>query len=75
MSAPRYAYIISKSVAARHAWMQQENRNLDPVFALFIGASAAVVRINRDEKEKGKTTQDTIESLKRRIGKATGLSS
>lgn len=51
------------------------DRNLDPVFALFIGASAAVVRINRDEKEKGKTTQDTIESLKRRIGKATGLSS
>ncbi|CAD0090794.1 unnamed protein product [Aureobasidium mustum] len=61
MAVPRYAYIISK--------------NLDPVFALFIGASAAVVRINRDEKEKGKTTQDTIESLKRRIGKATGLSS
>ncbi|KAG9671818.1 hypothetical protein KCU87_g6163, partial [Aureobasidium melanogenum] len=61
MAAPRYAYIISK--------------NLDPVFALFIGGSAAVVRINRDEKEKGKTTQQTIESLKRRIGKATGLSS
>ncbi|CAC9886626.1 hypothetical protein D6C86_06672 [Aureobasidium pullulans] len=61
MSAPRYAYIISK--------------NLDPVFALFIGGSAAVVRINRDEKEKGKSTQDTIESLKRRIGKATGMSS
>jgi len=51
------------------------HRNLDPVFALFIGGSAAVVRINRDEKEKGKSTQDTIESLKRRIGKATGMSS
>ena len=51
------------------------DRNLDPVFALFIGGSAAIVRINRDEKEKGKTTQDTIESLKRRIGKATGMSS
>ncbi|CAD0093762.1 unnamed protein product [Aureobasidium vineae] len=62
MSAPRYAYIISKSVVSRHGCTKN------------IG-SAAVVRINRDEKEKGKTTQDTIESLKRRIGKATGLSS
>ncbi|KEQ62251.1 uncharacterized protein M437DRAFT_75882 [Aureobasidium melanogenum CBS 110374] len=61
MAAPRYAYIISK--------------NLDPAFALFIGASAAVVRINRDEKEKGHTTQETIDSLKRRLGKATGMSS
>ncbi|KAI4745128.1 hypothetical protein E4T50_04505 [Aureobasidium sp. EXF-12298] len=74
MAAPRYAYIISKSVVTRHGRTMQ-NGNLDPVFALFIGGSAAVVRINRDEKEKGKTTQETIESLKRRIGKATGLSS
>ncbi|CAD0112694.1 unnamed protein product, partial [Aureobasidium uvarum] len=69
MSAPRYAYIISKSVVSRPGC----TKNI--VFALFIGGSAAVVRINRDEKEKGKTTQDTIESLKRRIGKATGMSS
>ncbi|KAF1353394.1 hypothetical protein BDV97DRAFT_396230 [Delphinella strobiligena] len=58
MSAPRYAYIISK--------------NLDPVFAVFIGASAAAVKINRDEKEKGKSTQDIFEALRRRIGKAVG---
>jgi hypothetical protein len=51
------------------------DRNIDPVFALFIGGSAAVVRINRDEKAKGYTTQDSIESLKRRVAKATGLGS
>ncbi|KAI5195187.1 hypothetical protein E4T39_08328 [Aureobasidium subglaciale] len=69
MSAPRYAYIISKSVVSRYGCKKRM------VFALFIGGSAAVVRINRDEKEKGKTTEQTIESLKRRLGKATGLSS
>jgi hypothetical protein len=32
----------------------------DPIFALFIGLSAAALRINREEKELGNTTQQTI---------------
>ena len=41
-------------------------RAIDPFFALGIGIAAAAVRINREEKEKGKTTQETVESFKRR---------
>lgn len=33
---------------------------------MFIGISAAGVRINREEKEKGKSTAESFESLKRR---------
>ncbi|KAI0137365.1 hypothetical protein BJ170DRAFT_57269 [Xylariales sp. AK1849] len=44
------------------------SRVADPIFALFIGVGAAATRINREEKEKGKTTQQTIESAKRRLG-------
>ncbi|KAF1997208.1 hypothetical protein P154DRAFT_579132 [Amniculicola lignicola CBS 123094] len=49
-----YKYIISKS--------------LDPFFALSIGLAAALTRINREEKEKGQSTDQTIETLKRRVG-------
>ena len=35
---------------------------------MSIGVSAAVVRINREEKEKGRSTQQSLESLKRRWG-------
>ncbi|KAK1985167.1 hypothetical protein LZ30DRAFT_779246 [Colletotrichum cereale] len=52
--APPPAYIISKVA--------------DPIFALVIGLSAAATRINREEKEKGKTTQQTIAAAKRRLG-------
>jgi Non-classical export protein 1 len=34
----------------------------DPIFALFIGVSAAAMRINREEKELGKTTKETIDA-------------
>ncbi|KAL2129939.1 hypothetical protein VTI74DRAFT_7083 [Chaetomium olivicolor] len=44
------------------------SRIADPIFAIFIGVSAAALRINREEKEKGKTTQQTIEALRRRLG-------
>ncbi|KAL2116704.1 hypothetical protein VTJ04DRAFT_8872 [Mycothermus thermophilus] len=44
------------------------NRVADPIFAVFIGVSAAALRINREEKEKGRTTQETIEALRRRLG-------
>jgi hypothetical protein len=46
MAAP--TYIISKAI--------------DPVFALVIGLSAAAVRINREEKDKGRTANQTIEA-------------
>ncbi|RDA83911.1 hypothetical protein CP532_3672 [Ophiocordyceps camponoti-leonardi (nom. inval.)] len=44
------------------------SRVADPVFAIFIGISAAVTRINREEKSKGRTTSETIEIGLRRIG-------
>ena len=37
-----------------------------------IGIAAAAVRINREEKEKGKTTQQTVESSRRRLRLAFG---
>ncbi|KAF2118656.1 hypothetical protein BDV96DRAFT_642840 [Lophiotrema nucula] len=48
-----YQYIISRS--------------LDPVFAIAIGVGAALTRINREEKEKGRSTPETLEALKRRM--------
>lgn len=41
------------------------SRVADPIFAVFIGVSAAALRINREEKEKGRTTQETIAALRR----------
>jgi hypothetical protein len=38
------------------------SRVADPIFALFIGLSAAATRINREEKELGHTTQQTIDA-------------
>lgn len=32
----------------------------DPIFALFIGLSAAATRINREEKELGHSSEMTI---------------
>lgn len=32
----------------------------DPIFAAFIGLSAAATRINREEKELGRSTADTL---------------
>ena len=34
----------------------------DPIFAVFIGLSAAVTRINREEKEVGHSTKETLDS-------------
>ncbi|KAJ8071041.1 hypothetical protein OCU04_001388 [Sclerotinia nivalis] len=34
----------------------------DPIFALFIGVGASVTRINREEKEQGRTAQQTIDA-------------
>ncbi|KXX77667.1 Non-classical export protein 1 [Madurella mycetomatis] len=44
------------------------SRVADPIFAVFIGVSAAAVRINREEKEKGRTTQEIIDAARRRLG-------
>lgn len=48
------------------------SRGIDPFFALGVGMAAAAVRINREEKEKGKTTQQTVDSFQRRLGMAFG---
>ena len=49
---PTYTHLISK--------------RLDPIFALAIGLSAAVMRIRREEEEeKGQTRTQTWESFKR----------
>jgi hypothetical protein len=44
------------------------SRTADPVFALFIGLSAAAIRINREEKELGRSTGQTIDAGLRRLG-------
>ncbi|KAI0996289.1 hypothetical protein K3495_g11891 [Podosphaera aphanis] len=40
----------------------------DPLFAVFIGLTAAGIRINREEKALGHNTQQTIHALLRRTG-------
>lgn len=49
------------------------SRAVDPLFAVFIGISAAALRINREEKEKGRTTQETI-TIARRYASYMALS-
>ncbi|KAF2443511.1 hypothetical protein P171DRAFT_432755 [Karstenula rhodostoma CBS 690.94] len=49
-----YQYIIS--------------RTLDPIFAVSIGLAAAATRINREEKERGRSTGQTVHVFKRRVG-------
>ncbi|OBT79184.1 hypothetical protein VF21_01778 [Pseudogymnoascus sp. 05NY08] len=44
------------------------SRTLDPIFALFIGLGAASMRINREEKELGRSTKETVDAGLRRIG-------
>lgn len=43
-------------------------RTIDPLFAMSVGTLAAVVRINREEKEKGFSREETVASLRRRVG-------
>lgn len=43
------------------------SRAVDPIFAVSVGVAAAAVRINREEKEKGRTTQESYSALKRRF--------
>jgi hypothetical protein len=42
------------------------NRRLDPIFAISIGLAAAFTRINREEKEKGRSTQESVDVFRRR---------
>ncbi|KAG9258985.1 uncharacterized protein F5Z01DRAFT_669720 [Emericellopsis atlantica] len=44
------------------------SRVADPIFAVAIGIGAAATRINREEKEKGKTSSETWQTALRRIG-------
>lgn len=41
------------------------SRVADPIFGIFIGISAAALRINREEKAAGKTTQQTLDAIRR----------
>ncbi|KAL2755155.1 hypothetical protein ACRALDRAFT_211788 [Sodiomyces alcalophilus JCM 7366] len=43
------------------------SRVADPIFAVAIGLSAAAVRINREGKDKGLTTRETVEAGKRHV--------
>ncbi|KAI7189530.1 hypothetical protein D0869_05541 [Hortaea werneckii] len=43
------------------------SKAIDPIFATSVGVAAAVVRINREEKEKGRTTEQSVETFKRRV--------
>ncbi|KAK5120052.1 hypothetical protein LTR85_006533 [Meristemomyces frigidus] len=45
------------------------SKAIDPVFAMGVGIAAAAVRINREEKEKGHSTQETLNTFKRRTSK------
>ena len=47
-------------------------RTLDPLFAIGVGAAAAAARIKREEKVKGRTTAETAEMFKKRVGLAFG---
>lgn len=38
------------------------SRVADPIFAVVIGVSAAAMRINREEKAKGYTFQQTMDN-------------
>ncbi|KAJ8111920.1 hypothetical protein OPT61_g5596 [Boeremia exigua] len=54
------------SSAAQAASMNIISKALDPLFAISIGLAAAATRINREEKEKGRSTQETMDVFKRR---------
>lgn len=45
---------------------------MDPIFAIFVGLSAAAVRVRREEKEKGFDTTQTLGRLRNRMGLAFG---
>jgi hypothetical protein len=53
-------------VGQRANW-PYNHRWIDPFLSMGVGIAAAAVRINREEKAKGKTTSESYESLKRRI--------
>ncbi|TVY18095.1 hypothetical protein LARI1_G001994 [Lachnellula arida] len=49
------------------------SRTLDPLFALAIGLGAAATRINREEKEAGRSTKETVDNgLREGGGKGEG---
>lgn len=72
---PRYNYLISKyhpnppCPLPPHPANLSFSRTLDPVFAIFIGVSAAGIRIRREENEKraGLPTSAMVKSTDGRI--------
>jgi hypothetical protein len=49
-----------------HRHTNHFTRRLDPIFAIAIGFAAAGTRINREEKEKGRSTAQSMDVLRRR---------
>jgi len=77
MTAGRVPYLISRYCLRQTEQIKSNSdRTLDPVFALGVGATAAGIKIRREEVAKGHTSKDTVDALKRRarlIGKIVGL--
>ncbi|RMZ67083.1 non-classical export 1 [Pyrenophora seminiperda CCB06] len=48
------------------------SKRLDPLFAISIGLAAALTRIKREEKEKGRNMAESMEVFRRRVGLAWG---
>jgi hypothetical protein len=70
------AGISFSSLSLLYHTLISSHRGLDPIFALFVGVSAAAVRIRKDERNAGKTSKDTIEALQRRlrlVGRTVGF--
>jgi hypothetical protein len=54
------------TVQTTRSWLIIVRRRLDPIFAISIGLAAAATRINREEKEKGRSTAESVDVLRRR---------
>jgi hypothetical protein len=66
----RFLHSDSLKQNKTHAVSNKLRRTLDPIFAVSVGVAAAVVRINREEKEKGKSFEESKASLGRRAALA-----
>lgn len=55
--------------SSANALSSHVRRRLDPLFAIGIGTAAALARIGREEKEKGRGWGETWVVFKRRLGK------
>jgi hypothetical protein len=61
---------LKGSAVFQDKYLTMSRRTLDPIFAVSVGIAAATVRINREEKEKGKSFEESKASLQRRAALA-----